>query len=47
MRLLLPTIILFNNGVKEETYKANIMLQLPISLYDLQKDIDRLYINKF
>ena len=42
-----PTIILFNNGVKEETYKANIMLQLPITLYDLQKDIDRLYINKF
>ena len=42
-----PTIILFNNGIKEETYKANIMLQLPITWYDLQKDIDKLYINKF
>ena len=44
-----PTIIVFNNGIKEETYKANIMLQLPdgFSFMSLQKDVDKLYINKF
>tara|TARA_R110001583_G_scaffold153198_4_gene304978 strand:+ start:163 stop:549 length:387 start_codon:yes stop_codon:yes gene_type:complete len=42
-----PTLIMFNNGVKEEIYRANIMLQLPISLFDLQKDIDKLYLNRF
>ena len=41
------TLIMFNNGVKEEIYRANIMLQLPISLFDLQKDIDKLYLNRF
>ena len=42
-----PTIIMFNNGVKEEIYKANIMLQLPddFSFMNLQKDIDKLYLN--
>jgi thiol-disulfide isomerase/thioredoxin len=43
----IPTIIMFNNGVKEGTYKANIMLQLPVSFFDLQKEIDGLYLDKF
>ena len=44
-----PTIIIFNNGVKEEMYKANIMLQLPdgFSFMSLQEDVDKLHINKF
>ena len=44
-----PTIIIFNNGVKEGIYKANIMLQLPddFSFTNLQEEIDKLYLNKF
>ena len=37
-----PTLILFNKGVKEKTYRANIMLQLPVSCIDLQEDINKL-----
>ena len=42
-----PTIIVFNNGFKELTYKANIMFELEGTADEIHEDIEDLLSNKF
>ena len=42
-----PTIIVFNNGFKELTYKANIMFELEVTAEEIHEDIEDLLSNKF
>ena len=42
-----PTIIVFNNGSKELTYKANIMFELEVTADEIHEDIEELLSNKF
>lgn len=42
-----PTIIVFNNGFKELTYKSNIMFELEVTAEDIHEDIEDLLSNKF
>ena len=42
-----PTIIVFNNGSKELTYKANIMFELEVTADEIHEDIEDLLSNKF
>ena len=42
-----PTIIVFNNGFKELTYKANIMFELEVTADEIHEDIEDLLSNKF
>ena len=37
-----PTIIVFKDGIKEETYKAGLDLECPVDLEELQEHIDEL-----
>lgn len=43
----IPTIMLFNNGVKEETWKANIMLELEVTADEIQETIQGILLGKF
>tara|TARA_Y100000287_G_scaffold72261_1_gene57258 strand:- start:1547 stop:1954 length:408 start_codon:yes stop_codon:yes gene_type:complete len=42
-----PTIIVFNSGSKELTYKANIMFELEVTADEIHEDIEDLLSNKF
>jgi len=42
-----PTIIVFNNGSKELTYKANIIFELEVTADEIHEDIEDLLSNKF
>tara|TARA_B100001248_G_C27248487_1_gene392650 strand:- start:329 stop:736 length:408 start_codon:yes stop_codon:yes gene_type:complete len=42
-----PTIIVFNSGTKELTYKANIMFELEVTAEEIHEDIEDLLSNKF
>ena len=42
-----PTIMVFNNGSKELTYKANIMFELEVTADEIHEDIEELLSNKF
>ena len=42
-----PTIIVFNNGFKELTYKANIMFELEVTAEEIHEDIEDLLSDKF
>jgi thioredoxin-related protein len=42
-----PTIIVFNNGSKELTYKANIMFELEVTAEEIHEDIEDLLSDKF
>ena len=42
-----PTIIVFNNGMKELVYKANIMLELDVTADEIHEDIEDLLSDKF
>ena len=42
-----PTIIVFNNGFKELTYKANLMFELEVTAEEIHEDIEDLLSNKF
>ena len=42
-----PTIIVFNNGFKELTYKSNIMFELEVTAEEIHEDIEDLLSNKF
>ncbi len=44
---VIPTIIVFNNGSKELTYRANIMLELDITAEEIHEDIEDLFSDKF
>ena len=43
----IPTIIVFNNGSKELTYRANIMLELDVTADEIHEDIEDLVSDKF
>ena len=43
----LPTIIVFQNGSKELTYRANIMMELDVTAEDIHEDIEDLLSDKF
>jgi hypothetical protein len=42
-----PTLIVFDNNVEVARYEANIMMELDISIDDLQDAIDKVYLAKF
>ena len=42
-----PTIIVYNNGDEVNRFKSTIMLDFDITYKDLQKQIDKLLLNKF
>ena len=44
---VIPTIMVFNNGSKELTYRANIMLDLDITAEEIHEDIEDLFSDKF
>jgi len=43
----IPTIIVFSNGTKELTYRANIMFELDVTAQEIHEDIEDLFSNKF
>ena len=43
----IPTILVFNNGSKELTYRANIMLELDVTAEEIHEDIEDLFSDKF
>ena len=45
--LAVPTIIVFDNSIEVARYEANIMMQLDLSINDLQDAIDKIYLTKF
>tara|TARA_R100001163_G_C5067694_1_gene207009 strand:+ start:983 stop:1324 length:342 start_codon:yes stop_codon:yes gene_type:complete len=45
--LAVPTIIVFDNSIEIARYEANIMMELDISINDLQNTIDKIYLTKF
>jgi hypothetical protein len=45
--LAVPTLIVFDNNVEIARYEANIMMELEISINDLQDAIDKVYLAKF
>ena len=45
--LAVPTVIVFDNNVEVARYEANIMMELDISIDDLQDAIDKVYLAKF
>lgn len=42
-----PTIILFHNGVKDKTWRANIMLELDVTAEEIQEEIEELLSSQF
>ena len=42
-----PTIIVYNNGDEIKRYKSTIMLDFDITYKDLQKQVDKLLLDKF
>ena len=45
--LAVPTLIVFDNNVEIARYEANIMMELDVSINDLQDAIDKVYLAKF
>jgi thiol-disulfide isomerase/thioredoxin len=43
----IPTILVFNNGSKELTYRANIMLELDVTAEEIHEDIEDIFSDKF
>ena len=43
----IPTIMVFSNGAKELTYRANIMLELDVTAEEIHEDIEDIFSNKF
>ena len=43
----IPTIMVFSNGAKELTYRANIMLELDVTAKDIHEDIEDIFSDKF
>jgi len=44
---VIPTIMVFSNGTKELSYRANIMLELDITAEEIHEDIEDLFSDKF
>ena len=45
--LAVPTIIIFDNSIEVARFEANIMMELDITIDDLQNAIDKIYLTKF
>ena len=45
--LVVPTIVVFNNGVETNRFEANIMFQLEVSKKDVQAKVDSIILSKF
>jgi hypothetical protein len=45
--LAVPTLIVFDNNIEVARYEANIMMELDVSINDLQEIIDKIYLAKF
>ncbi len=45
--LAVPTIIVFDNSIEVARFEANIMMELDITIDDLQNAIDKIYLTKF
>ena len=43
----IPTIMVFSNGAKELTYRANIMLELDVTAEEIHEDIESIFSDKF
>jgi|TARA_R110000803_G_scaffold91670_4_gene159195 thioredoxin-like negative regulator of GroEL len=43
----IPTIMLFNNGVRVDAWKANIMFELDVTVDEIQSSIDNILSDKF
>tara|TARA_R110000751_G_scaffold68486_7_gene139480 strand:- start:288 stop:656 length:369 start_codon:yes stop_codon:yes gene_type:complete len=43
----IPTVIIFDNGVEQERFNPNIMMQLPATKKKVQKAIDNITLSKF
>ena len=39
-----PTLIIFNKGIKEETFKAGLDLECPVTLEELEEALEELKI---
>tara|TARA_B110000259_G_scaffold73773_1_gene86836 strand:+ start:270 stop:683 length:414 start_codon:yes stop_codon:yes gene_type:complete len=44
---VIPTILVFNNGFKELSYRANIMLELDVTASEIHQDIEDIFNDKF
>ena len=42
-----PTIIVFDDGEEKMRFEANIMMQLEATKKDIQKEIDKIMLEKF
>lgn len=45
--IAIPTVIIFNNGVEQERFNPNIMMQLSVTKKEVQSVIDEITLNKF
>jgi len=45
--IAIPTVIIFNNGVEQERFNPNIMMQLAATKKEVQSVIDEITLNKF
>ena len=45
--LSVPTVIIFDNSIEVARFEANIMMELDITIDDMQNAIDKIYITKF
>tara|TARA_B100001059_G_scaffold134572_1_gene134877 strand:- start:222 stop:590 length:369 start_codon:yes stop_codon:yes gene_type:complete len=45
--IAIPTVIIFNNGVEQERFNPNIMMQLSATKKEVQSVIDEITLNKF
>jgi thioredoxin-like negative regulator of GroEL len=45
--IAIPTVIIFNNGVEQERFNPNIMMQLSATEKEVQSVIDEITLNKF
>lgn len=43
----IPTVVIFDNGVEKERFKANIMFQLEADKKTIQNSVDTIILNKF
>ena len=45
--MAIPTVIVFDNGVEQQRFNPNIMMQLVATQKKIQKSIDEITFNKF
>ena len=45
--VVVPTIIIFNEGEEVQRFQANIMMQIEATFKEIQEKIDKVYLAKF